>query len=53
MWRCRQRWAVLDEQFRDATDANLLFVVKTPEPSGEFVRTLNLPRHLAIMPLKE
>jgi hypothetical protein len=44
---------VLHEQFHDAADADLLFVVEAPEPSGEFVRALNLPRHVAIMPLKE
>jgi hypothetical protein len=27
-----QRRAVLDEQFHDATDADLLFVVEAPEP---------------------
>lgn len=35
------------------THADLLFVVQAPEPPGEFVRTLNLPRHGAIMPFKE
>jgi hypothetical protein len=44
---------VLDEQFHDAADADLLVVVEAPEPSSEFVGALNLPRHVAIMPLKE
>lgn len=44
---------MLDEQFYDAADADLLFVVEAPEPSGEFVRALNLPRRVTIMPCKE
>jgi hypothetical protein len=35
---------VLDEQFHDAADADLLVVVEAPEPSSEFVGALNLPR---------
>ena len=44
---------MLDEEFGDATDADLLFVVEAHEPAGEFVRALNLPRHVGIMPFKE
>jgi hypothetical protein len=41
---------VLDEQFHDATDADLLFVCEPSEPSGELVSAFDLPRHHGIMP---
>jgi hypothetical protein len=49
VWK-RQRWPVLYQEFHDAADADLFFVVEIVEPSGEFVRALNFPGHSQNMP---
>ena len=41
---------MLYEEFYDAADADLFVVIEGFEPAGEFVSTLNVPRHRLSMP---
>src|SRR5262245_38431226 len=49
IWKCERR-PMLDEEFYNAAEADLLLVPERLELSGELVRALNIPRHQAIMP---
>jgi hypothetical protein len=42
---------VLNEELHEATDADLFLIREAFEPPGEFVGTLDLPRHPSNMPL--
>ena len=37
---------MLNKQLYDATDADLFLAVQTLKPAGEFVGTLDVPRHI-------
>ena len=44
IWEWERR-PLLDEEFYDATDADLFLVAEGLEPAGELVGALNIPRH--------